>query len=99
MEKYCEVTGDAEFLYGPVAEVAVETARLWVSLGHYGDDGRFRIDEVTGPDEYTALVNNNAYTNLMARNNLYFAVRILRAMQGERPDSFESLRRKNGTRR
>jgi alpha,alpha-trehalose phosphorylase len=94
MEKYCEVTGDAEFLYGPVAEVAVETARLWVSLGHYGDDGRFRIDEVTGPDEYTALVNNNAYTNLMARNNLYFAVRILRAMQGERPDSFESLRRK-----
>ncbi len=94
MEKYCEVTGDAEFLYGPVAEVAVETARLWVSLGHYGDDGRFRIDEVTGPDEYTALVNNNAYTNLMARNNLYFAVRILRAMQEERPDSFESLRRK-----
>ncbi|GAB6277702.1 MAG: hypothetical protein SAMD01599839_22420 [Rectinema sp.] len=94
MEKYCEVTGDAEFLYGPVAEVAVETARLWVSLGHYGDDGRFRIDEVTGPDEYTALVNNNAYTNLMARNNLYFAVRILRAMQKERPDSFESLRRK-----
>jgi alpha,alpha-trehalose phosphorylase len=94
MEKYCGATGDAEFLYGPAAEVAVETARLWESLGHYGDDGRFRIDEVTGPDEYTALVNNNAYTNLMARNNLRFAARVLRAMREARQDSFESLRRK-----
>lgn len=92
MEKYCAATGDAEFLYGQVAEVAVETARLWESLGHYGPDGRFRIDEVTGPDEYTALVNNNAYTNLMARNNLRFAARLVASMTEERPAALENLR-------
>jgi alpha,alpha-trehalose phosphorylase len=48
----------------------VETARLWRSLGHFDLKGRFRIDGVTGPDEYTAIVDNNIYTNLMARRNL-----------------------------
>jgi len=94
MEKYCEATGDTEFLYGPAAEVALETARLWASLGHYGTDGHFRIDEVTGPDEYTALVNNNAYTNLMAGNNLRFAARTLRTMEKDRPDAFARLGRR-----
>ena len=51
-------------------ELLVETARLWRSLGHHDADGRFRIDGVTGPDEYTALVDNNVYTNLMAARNL-----------------------------
>ena len=40
-------------------DLLVETARLWRSLGHHDAEGRFRIDGVTGPDEYTALVNNN----------------------------------------
>lgn len=91
MEKYCEATGDTDFLYGSTAEVALETARLWASLGHYGSDGRFRIDRVTGPDEYTALVDNNAYTNLMAKNNLRFAVHTLRAMQHDKPETFARL--------
>src|SRR3954465_4192442 len=47
-------------------ELLVETARLWRSLGHHDAAGRFRIDGVTGPDEYTAIVDNNVYTNLMA---------------------------------
>jgi len=94
MEKYCEATGDTAFLNGSVAEVALETARLWASLGHYGADGHFRIDGVTGPDEYTALVNNNAYTNLMAKNNLRFAVRTLRAMKQQRAEAFARLKQK-----
>jgi alpha,alpha-trehalose phosphorylase len=48
----------------------VATARLWRSVGHHDAAGGFRIDGVTGPDEYTALVNNNVYTNLMAARNL-----------------------------
>jgi alpha,alpha-trehalose phosphorylase len=48
----------------------VETARLWRSLGHHDAHGRFRIDGVTGPDEYSALADNNVYTNLMAQQNL-----------------------------
>ena len=51
-------------------EILVETARLWRSLGHYDLEGRFRIDGVTGPDEYSAIVDNNIYTNLMAQRNL-----------------------------
>jgi alpha,alpha-trehalose phosphorylase len=51
-------------------ELLVETARLWRSLGHHDARGRFRIDGVTGPDEYSALADNNVYTNLMAQRNL-----------------------------
>jgi len=48
----------------------VETARLWRSLGHHDQQGRFRIDGVTGPDEYSAIADNNVYTNLVAQLNL-----------------------------
>ena len=51
-------------------ELLVETARLWRSLGHHDADGGFRIDGVTGPDEYSAVADNNVYTNLMAQRNL-----------------------------
>lgn len=51
-------------------ELLIETARLWRSLGHHDSEGRFRIDGVTGPDEYSAIADNNIYTNLMAQQNL-----------------------------
>ena len=51
-------------------ELLVETARLWRSLGHHDAAGRFRIDGMTGPDEYSAVADNNVYTNLMAQQNL-----------------------------
>lgn len=54
-------------------ELLVETARLWRSLGHHDRYGRFHIDGVTGPDEYTAVKNDNVYTNLMAQRNLLTA--------------------------
>ena len=65
-----DVTGDTTFEERFGVELLVETARLWRSLGHDGVDGRFRIDGVTGPDEYSAIADNNVYTNLMARANL-----------------------------
>jgi alpha,alpha-trehalose phosphorylase len=55
-------------------ELLVETARLWRSLGHHDALGNFRIDGVTGPDEYSALADNNVFTNLMAQRNLLAAV-------------------------
>ena len=70
VRRYVSVTGDAEFERGPGLELLVETARLWRSLGHHDAEGCFRIDGVTGPDEYTALVDNNVFTNLMAARNL-----------------------------
>ena len=70
VRRYLAATGDEEFERGPGLELLVATARLWRSLGHYDAQGGFRIDGVTGPDEYTALVDNNVYTNLMAARNL-----------------------------
>ncbi|NUT52493.1 MAG: glycoside hydrolase family 65 protein [Saccharothrix sp.] len=68
--QYVNATGDLAFERECGAEILVETARLWTSLGHHDQHGGFRIDGVTGPDEYSAVVDNNVYTNLIAQKNL-----------------------------
>jgi alpha,alpha-trehalose phosphorylase len=70
VRRYVWATEDLEFERTVGLELLVETARLWRSLGHHDAEGCFRIDGVTGPDEYSALVDNNTYTNLMAARNL-----------------------------
>src|SRR6516165_1686224 len=79
LRKYVQATGDQAFLKECGAEMLLETARLWLDLGFYSDakDGKFCINSVTGPDEYNAVVNNNAYTNLMARENLRYAAQLI----------------------
>jgi alpha,alpha-trehalose phosphorylase len=69
IKRYMEVTEDDEFLLLYGAEIVFETARLWIDLGFFNSEkgGSFCINCVTGPDEYTAIVNNNFYTNLMAK--------------------------------
>jgi alpha,alpha-trehalose phosphorylase len=75
---YIEATGDTAFEEEVGLELLVETARLWRSLGYHNTaTDQFRIDGVTGPDEYSALANNNAYTNLMAQHNLRWAARVV----------------------
>ena len=76
VRRYLAATGDEEFEKGPGLDLLVATARLWRSLGHHDAHGEFRIDGVTGPDEYTALVDNNVYTNLMAARNLRLAAEV-----------------------
>jgi alpha,alpha-trehalose phosphorylase len=68
--RYHAASGDDEFERGVGLELLAETARLWRSLGHHDAAGHFRIDGVTGPDEYSAIADNNVYTNLMAERNL-----------------------------
>jgi alpha,alpha-trehalose phosphorylase len=70
VRRYRAATGDEDFEREVGLELLVETARLWRSLGHHDTRGAFRIDGVTGPDEYTAITDNNVYTNLMAARNL-----------------------------
>jgi alpha,alpha-trehalose phosphorylase len=71
--RYADATGDAKFARGTGLELLIHTARLWRSLGHHDAAGRFHIDGVTGPDEYSAIADDNVYTNLMARKNLLAA--------------------------
>jgi beta-phosphoglucomutase len=93
IERYLRATGDRSFLADGAAAVVLETARLWADLGSRiaSRGGAFCINEVTGPDEYTALVNNNAYTNLMARNHLRFAASVADALAAEEPGLLAGL--------
>ncbi|MBO8185582.1 glycoside hydrolase family 65 protein [Streptomyces spirodelae] len=68
--RYVQATGDTEFERETAVEILVETARLWHSLGHHDHHGTFHFDGVTGPDEYSAVADDNLYTNLMAQQNL-----------------------------
>ena len=98
LRKYVEISGDEEFLSRYGAEILVETARLWRGLGFFSErkDGRFCINGVTGPDEYTALVNNNCFTNLMARENLRYAAETVRSLEKKQPDAFNALVERTG---
>ena len=77
VKRYVEVTGDEQLLVDIGAELVLATARLWLDLGFYGADGAFHIFGVTGPDEYTAVVNDNTYTNLMAQLHLRYAADVV----------------------
>jgi alpha,alpha-trehalose phosphorylase len=71
--RYVDATGDEDFARGTGMDLLTHTARLWRSLGHHDGQGRFHIDGVTGPDEYSAIADDNIYTNLMAKRNLIAA--------------------------
>jgi alpha,alpha-trehalose phosphorylase len=71
--RYVDASGDEDFRRAEGMDLLVQTARLWRSLGHHDNQGRFHIDGVTGPDEYSAIADDNVYTNLMARQNLVAA--------------------------
>lgn len=86
--QYYEATGDYEFLRDYGAEMLVETARVFADVGCFAEckGGKYCICAVTGPDEYNAIVDNNLYTNLLAQENLYAALRALEILgpDGER---------------
>ncbi|GAB3820642.1 glycosyl hydrolase family 65 protein [Tessaracoccus terricola] len=93
--KYRDVTGDTRFMHRDGAAVLVETARLWADLGFWRTEAdgteTFHIHGVTGPDEYTAVVNNNMYTNVMARGNLRAAVSLIRELERDDPVAFRRV--------
>ncbi len=98
LRKYIEVSGNTGFLQDTGVEMLVETARMWCTLGFYSEraGGTFCIHGVTGPDEYTTVVNNNAFTNLMARGNLRYAAQAVAALRAEKPGWYAALVDKTG---
>ena len=87
---YVDATGDEAFLVDGGARVLVETGRLWLMLGDW-QSGAFHLRGVTGPDEYTALVDDNWYTNRMAQKHLRSAAAAARLVEAQAPDAYASL--------
>ena len=78
---YYLATKDMEFIREKGAEIIFETARIWISTGNYYQ-GKFQINDVTGPDEYTCIVNNNYYTNVLAQYHMNWAVKFYNLLKG-----------------
>ena len=96
LEAYTLATDDTEFLAREGAEILVDTARMWADLGFVARDGLFHIHRVTGPDEYTTVVNDNLYTNVMARFNLRFAADTVNMLRTTRSDDLAALEASTG---
>lgn len=89
--QYFLATLDIDYLYEYGYEVLLETARLWLDVGHFDNQGRFLIDGVTGPDEYTAMVNNNYYTNSMAGYHFRWVVKFANLLQEKDAKRWQKL--------
>lgn len=98
IRQYVQATGDMDFLARQGAEILFETSRFWRDLGHFNParGGAFCIDAVTGPDEYTAIVNNNVYTNLMVQNQLLYAYETAALLRREYPEDYWRLQQEMG---
>jgi alpha,alpha-trehalose phosphorylase len=98
LDQYVRVTGDTALLFSHGVELLVETARMWADLGFFSPrrDGRFVIHKVTGPDEYTTVVDNNLFTNLMAAENLRLAADYVELVRAESPPDYGRLVERTG---
>jgi trehalose/maltose hydrolase-like predicted phosphorylase len=88
---YWRATRDDDFIVGAGAEMLIETARFWASRARIETDGRAHIRAVIGPDEYHPTVDDNAYTNVMARWNLHCAADTIAVLQRERPEDWTGI--------
>lgn len=97
--RYLDQTGDTALLADGGAEMLVETARIWLQIGYHdaARDDAFVINRVTGPDEYSAIVNNNLYTNLLAAEHLRLAARVGREAGLATEDEAERMERAAGS--
>lgn len=96
LTQYLQATGDRGFLEREGIDILVETARMWIDLGFTREEthGRFHIHGVTGPDEYTTVVNDNLYTNVMARFNLRCAADAIEQLREDDEAAYAQLVRR-----
>jgi trehalose/maltose hydrolase-like predicted phosphorylase len=94
--RYVDWTGDTALLEGPGRDLLLEGARYWVSRARWDGDGRAHLDKVIGPDEYHVEVDDNAFTNVMARWNLRRAAALAERAGGAPADEVEAWRRLAG---
>ena len=89
--QYWQATRDGDFLRSAGAEILVETARFWASRAEVGQDGRFHIRNVVGPDEYHDSVDDDAYSNILARWNLRRGAEALDLLRESWPQDLQAL--------
>ncbi len=90
--QYWQVTGDNEFMREFGAEILLSTAEFWASRTAWNPESSYyEIDNVIGPDEWHEHVNDNAYTNYMARWNIQIAINALRWLRSNAPDKAKEL--------
>ena len=93
--KYVNASGDQEFMNREGVDLLIETARMWADLGFWRENGggskTFHVHGVTGPDEYTTVVNDNLFTNVMARFNLQQAADVVRRLERDLPVAYRRV--------
>ncbi|MGE5463217.1 MAG: glycoside hydrolase family 65 protein [Syntrophothermus sp.] len=93
--KYWKATGDTSFLLERGAEVILETARFWGSRVEWVEEQkRYEISDIIGPDEYHDHVDNNAYTNALARWNLQAALTLKSWLETDYPAEWKRINRR-----
>ncbi|HHO0100144.1 TPA: glycoside hydrolase family 65 protein [Clostridioides difficile] len=93
--QYYNVTNDQDFMDKYGYEIIFDGATFWQSRLEWNEDeNRYEINGVVGPDEYKEHVNNNAFTNYMAKWNLDLAVKYYNELKENRPELFVSLNEK-----
>ncbi|GAB7056370.1 MULTISPECIES: beta-phosphoglucomutase [unclassified Paenibacillus] len=96
LKKYVEATGDLEFLYHEGAEMLFETSRFFADAGDWIEGRGFCINGVTGPDEYTTVIDNNTYTNVMVKDQLEYAVKVAAELRAQQPERWTQLQQAMG---
>ncbi len=93
IRQYYDATQDWDFMQRYGIEILAETARIWIGIGQFSErhGGKFCLYEVTGPDEYSAMVNNNFYTNAMAQAHLETAVSAIEKLRSDSPERYSAL--------
>ncbi len=92
--QYYQVTEDLDFLADFGAEIILETARVMYDAGNFCADGTFVLNIVTGPDEYSVLINNNYYTNLMTKFHFTACKQVWDLLKKKKPQEFAKLKKK-----
>jgi len=92
--KYFVVTGQQEFMNDYGYEIMFETARFWHSRLQPNVAGKYDILNIIGPDEFHVNINNNYFTNMMAKWNLMTAAKLLVNIKTKNPGLFKNLSRK-----
>ena len=95
LRSYVDATGDYRFLAEKGTEILIETARFWTVRSVFGEfDGQYHIMTVRGPNEYSPIVDDNAFTNYMVSENLKYAAKVIDFVKCNYPDNYEALKNK-----